>query len=711
MSYKSYNNYLGSNRCCAVSSVTTGSQGPAGPAGAIGPAGVQGATGSTGPKGATGIGCRGPTGPPGPPGPSGGATGATGAQGDTGATLGVIGSFGITGSTASILLAYPPEPGTTGIYYTNAIKLYNSGAGNTGTDIIFSGNLIPDLTNTYTLGRPDLTWKDINIGPGTVTFVYPGGSTAATISANIASIVYTETGFATPFINIGPAIDQFLPFGTASGWQIGSTGTLGQPDFDLITQAVGATGLTGPIYSLIKNPGPQGATGSTGATGATGSTGSTGAQGVTGSRLPIGNTITVDCVYGDNTIATTNPYSYPFKTITAGLTAAGFTGGQLVIINAGTYNESIIIPPNTSLEGTGTQAVIIQQLGVTGATTLIKVNSNCRVENFTANLSSAANVNLTGIEFLDGSSTTSKLRNSVFTVTGWTGATGANIYGVRSGGTGPIPSAYVSANAIQRTTINVASSSRGLTRGIYVDGANRFSIRDTVVYVSGNTGATGMNIIGIEAGATGAYVEVKTSTINGTLTVKGTTGTVVPGTAFDIKGYTGTIPNIVLGATDLYNKTADGYSLTPAQAPATFQFGVVKSLIKKDSKIYYLVPGTCLGNDLLSTDTIFNIVNSFPIPNISGMLIISIALSCNVGLSGNNVLSFNIYDISTGSGILILSVPLTSTNNIFSNTACANYLINKSYTFIPGSTFCATLVNTGSVDVASCSFSATVSYY
>ena len=98
------------------------------------------------------------------------------------------------------------------MYYTEAIKLYNSGVG-TGPDIIFSGNLIPTLTNTYTLGNPDLTWKDINIGPGTVTFVYPGGLTAASISANQNSIIYTETGFATPYINIGPAIDQNQPFG------------------------------------------------------------------------------------------------------------------------------------------------------------------------------------------------------------------------------------------------------------------------------------------------------------------------------------------------------------------------------------------------------------------------------------------------------------------------------------------------------------------
>ena len=252
MSYTSYNNYLGSQRCCNTKNSNSGSVSQ----------GAQGAQGK-----------------PGPIGPSG--------SGETG--LRVVGPFDIIGETGSILLSYPSEPGTTGVYYTEAIKLYNSGVG-TGPDIIFSGNLIPDKTNTYTLGTPDLTWKDINIGPGTVTFVYPGGLTAASISANINSIVYTETGFATPFINIGPAIDQNQPLGAAAGWQVGSTGTFGTPDFDLIAQQFGQTGFTGSIYSLINNPGPTGSTGPTGPTGSTGSTGPTGLQGSTGSTGPTGPT-------------------------------------------------------------------------------------------------------------------------------------------------------------------------------------------------------------------------------------------------------------------------------------------------------------------------------------------------------------------------------------------------------------------------------------
>jgi hypothetical protein len=68
MSYLSYNQYLGAQRCCNLKS-----QGPIGPQGPAGPAsiGPPGNTGVGGPTGPTGRGCRGPTGPAGgPTGPS-----------------------------------------------------------------------------------------------------------------------------------------------------------------------------------------------------------------------------------------------------------------------------------------------------------------------------------------------------------------------------------------------------------------------------------------------------------------------------------------------------------------------------------------------------------------------------------------------------------------------------------------------------------------
>jgi hypothetical protein len=93
----------------------------------------------------------------------------------------------------------------------------------------------------------------------------------ARIGTDANSIVYTESGFATPFINIGPAINTLDP-GAIGGWVIGPTGLYGTNDYDLIAQLklekVGLpAGLTGPTYSLIKRPGqtgPQGPAGDQG---------------------------------------------------------------------------------------------------------------------------------------------------------------------------------------------------------------------------------------------------------------------------------------------------------------------------------------------------------------------------------------------------------------------------------------------------------------
>lgn len=112
MSYLSYNQYLGAQRCCNLKSQgPVGPQGPAGPA-SIGPPGNTGVGGDTGP---TGRGCRGPTGP------GGGPEGPTGPQGIQGVT-------GPTGGTPWILSSYqgPTGPGYTGIGYTGDVMIYGA---------------------------------------------------------------------------------------------------------------------------------------------------------------------------------------------------------------------------------------------------------------------------------------------------------------------------------------------------------------------------------------------------------------------------------------------------------------------------------------------------------------------------------------------------------------------------------------------------------
>lgn len=178
------------------------------------------------------------------------------------------------------------------------LTIDSSGTINT-SDFLFtdSSGVYPKKSLEYNLGSNDLRWKDAYIGPGSIHLGFGGGPTGgneANISADKNGIAYSQYGFATPFINIGPEIDKI---GALGGWKVSSTGKALTPSFDLVAQENTPSGLTGPVYSLIKNQGvtgPQGVTGSQGqqgiqgVTGATGPTGSQGIQGVTGATGPQG---------------------------------------------------------------------------------------------------------------------------------------------------------------------------------------------------------------------------------------------------------------------------------------------------------------------------------------------------------------------------------------------------------------------------------------
>jgi hypothetical protein len=295
---------------------------------------------------------------------------------------------------------------------------------------------------------------------------------------------------------------------------------------------------------------------------------------------PLGNTLRVDAVYGNDTTAALDRYNKPFLTISAALAAA--LAGENVLVGAGTYNESLTIPANVSVTGSGAQAVVLQRLNVASNTTLLTMGSNCRFENFTLNLSSSSNVNLTGCDFPTGTSTNAKLRNSIWTITST--ATGSNtILGVRSAGTSVNPTVFSAPNAIQRSTINVISSSAGPSRGILVSGANRFAVRDIVVHARG----TGPDIVGVETTDAGAVFDSKTTTISGTL--------------YDINQTTGTIQ---LGFTDLVNNNANGngFAVTTEPSHLLFVLGPQVNYSGQGSieptpvGTYYLSPGTSVAN-------------------------------------------------------------------------------------------------------------------
>ncbi len=586
--------------------------------------------------------------------------GQTGAQGPTGPAGGLI----VVGSGTGSVLLNNPE-GSTSAYYNSALKVLNDG---TNDYLSIGGDLMPSASLTYSIGSTGTRWKDMFVGPGTINIAGPTGSAVSgTIGTDAQGIIYTESGLATPYVNIGPS--QLVPL-ASGGWRIGPTGVQGSADYDLIAQenSVSGSGPTGPIYSLIRRQGDPGPTGPPG----------------DAVPSPQGNTLTVDAVYGNDTTAALDPYRQPFLTIQAALNAASV--GQNVRVRAGIYNESLIIPDNVSLTGDGAQAVVIQKQNVTSNTTLITMGANCRVENFTALLSSSGDYDLIGADFPSGTSITGKLRNSIWTITS-TATGNPTIIGVRSAGTSS--TAYSTPNAIQRSTINVISSSQGITRGILVSGANRFSVRDIVVYARG----TGADITGVETTHASAVFEGKTSTFGGNTT--GPTGA----SGHDINRSAGTL---LIGNTDLLNNDSNGNSFSVTQAPASFQFGIINSLASNQR--YYLIQGTSIAANLISepkTDP-FAPAKSFPILISEASVIIEINITYTETLATGQSVTFYIYKNKTAPPVMSLTLNAGETTKV---------LNTQSVSFAQNDTLEATLEVTGNPTGSYPAFSAIVYYY
>ena len=354
-----------------------------------------------------------------------------------------------------------------------------------------------------------------------------------------------------------------------------------------------------------------------------------------------GRLLRVDQLYGSDVSGALSKYENAFQTISGAL--SNVSAGELVEILPGTYNEKLVVPNNVSVQGTGAQAVVIQQLNCTSNTTLLTMGSNCRVENFTANLSSSSNVNLTGVLFPQGTIPTAKLRNSIWTVTST--ATGSNtILGCYSPGTSTLD--FFPANMIQRSTLNVISSSAGNTRGILIDNASRFAIRDIVVYARGS----GSNIVGGEVSDADGILEIKSCTIGGVITSGG-------GVGHDINRTAGTI---LLGSTDLLNNDANGNSFTPTQAPTSFTWGVLGNM--SANRRYYLVPGTVtVGN--LTNEAVTNTYagsNALPVPFVQPSSVIDTTMSFLGTMPSDCTLTMKL--IKNRTAPPVLSVTMTSTD-------------------------------------------------
>jgi hypothetical protein len=300
----------------------------------------------------------------------------------------------------------------------------------------------------------------------------------------------------------------------------------------------------------------------------------------------------VDAVYGNNVTAAADPTRYPFLTIASALSNA--SSGQTVFVRPGTYSEKITMPTGVALRGANTQTVTIAQSNTTSNTTLLTMGSNCRVEDVTLNLTSASNVNLTGIDWPSGTPLTSKLRTAVVNVT--SSATGSNtIVGMLSSGSSA--TTYSASDATRGVTISVDASSSGPIRGLYMTGSNWFGIRDTNINVRG----TGGNIVGVETTNAGSYASLKHSTIRG-----GDAST----NHYDVNRTAG---EILLGNVDLHNNTANGNGFSVTTEGAITHYGTTGNFANGSN--YYMVPGFVRQGDLPTT--------TFGIPVTQNMILFS----------------------------------------------------------------------------------------
>jgi hypothetical protein len=396
----------------------------------------------------------------------------------------------------------------------------------------------------------------------------------------------------------------------------------------------------------------------------------------TGANRPSGNTLTVDAVYGDDTLADENPYTMPFATINAAL--AKGTTGQIVFLRPGAYQGPITIPSGVAIRGASTQVTSINALGAIGNTTLVTMGEQTRLEDVTLNLTSNANVNLIGVDFPSGTPQTAKMRTMVVNVT--SGATGlCNIFGVQSAGTSSTGSS--SANAIRGSTINVSAGGTGSNRGIIVSGANRFAIRDTNVYIGG----TGANNVGVETTNASSICELKTSTINSTTTDDDQSQ------HHDINRTAG---NIILTSTDLYHNDANGNSFTTTSEPSNLFFGIVGNLTNANTK-YYLVPGTLPVGSVPNEpkDDPWVPAKVFPIPWNQPVIVFTFTLNFTGVLGTGVTMDFNIHRGVAGAipaQTPVLTIQLTAGEKTKSITT-------QSAVFNTGDTMACTLVTTGSI--------------
>ena len=332
--------------------------------------------------------------------------------------------------------------------------------------------------------------------------------------------------------------------------------------------------------------------------------------------MQMGRVARVDSVNGNDSTGVVG--SLPFATINGAIAAvnaisppASASNPITIWVLPGVYNltSGITVPNYCALRGLNIQTCTIQMTGVTGATSLLTMGENTRVEDLNLSLTSSGHYTLKGVVFGGTSTVTSKLRTSLVSVNNSGAPTSgtSNVYGVECGGTGTLGPGSFSFNCIKGSTINVYSNGGGNKRGIIVTNTNIATTRDTNVYVAQP----------IDTGSTGSYVGVETAdpANTGSIQLRSTTiGGVSPtgGQSYTYSDILQTNPSTITNPTylaspgiqvgpgvDLVTKTAGGKGFSAYVYPTTLFYAVIGDLNTSDVTTTggYLWPGSLFVSD------------------------------------------------------------------------------------------------------------------
>jgi len=335
----------------------------------------------------------------------------------------------------------------------------------------------------------------------------------------------------------------------------------------------------------------------------------------------------------------------------------------------GYYNEKVVFKNGVNIRGGTLNSAIIQQLNVTQPTTLVTMGQSNRLEDVTLNLTSKTTTasNLIGVLF-SSCQDTSKLRTIVLNVnnSGITDNTYSNyVYGIYSSG---YSSTINTANDnIQRVSMTVTSAGGGKAVCIYNDNSNRFTARDVNLFCTDASNAvyTGGIYYGLETANVSSIIQIKSSSVNGNAYNGGNY-------ACDISQSKG---QIIVGFTDLVNRTANNLSFTCVNEQVFYSFGV--NGIMSNSNVFaglgynwsnsFLIPGTLTFSDFAGATT--SITNYYGVRNANLSLLTSMGFQAATGVGGT-ISSFAVlYKNNTPQPQFVLSLAGNETTKFISTSS------------------------------------------